>query len=98
MSAPCEDQPAITIEPSGMSLTYQEFNDQAARFARGLQYLNLAPGDTVVWLMENRLEFAVVAMGAMRGGYDHLALNTHSRPDEISSILTHLRPAAIVVS
>ena len=98
MSTLREDQPAITLEPHGLSLTRRQFEEQTAQFARALLALGLEPGCSVAWLVENRLEFVVIAVGAQRGGFDYLALNTHSNPAEIASILTHLRPQVIVAS
>lgn len=94
------DERAFTLEPSGRFLTKSQLSSQSARFAHALRFLGIAPDEdaSVAWLLENRLEVAVIAVGAHRGGYRYLALNTHCTPEETAGILATLKPRALVVS
>lgn len=98
MSAIPEDR-VITLEPTGASLSRLELEEQSARFVHGLRFLGAMPeSGAVVWLLENRLEFVVMGVGAQRAGYDFLALNTHCTPEEVVSLIATLEPRVLVTS
>jgi long-chain acyl-CoA synthetase len=92
------NSPAVTIVPSGESMTFGELDEQSMRFASALRTLRVQPGGKVALLMDNRIEYPVVLRGAQRGGYDHLPLNTHATNDELHSLLSQFAPAVVVVS
>lgn len=91
-------KPAITMLPGGQSLTFNELNDRCGRLVAALQALGLKEGDRIAFLLANQLEYPVVVLSAQNGGFDHLPLNTHSNDEELSQIISQLKPAAIIAS
>lgn len=91
---------AITLAPSGKSLTYGQMQDRSAQLVNALRGFGLKEGDRVAVFLSNRegIEFGEVIMACMRGGFKHIALNTHLTPAGIRKVLDQLQPAAVIVS
>jgi long-chain acyl-CoA synthetase len=92
------DDPAITIAPSGQSLSFGELDDKSHRFARALRLLGMREGDRIAILLGNQIEYPVILLGSRAGGYDHLPLNTHAKFEEQLAILEQFAPTAVVVA
>lgn len=80
------DRPAITAE--GASITFAEFDDQAARIAGALlRRYGLEPGARVGLWMDNCLEFLPVLYGTWRAGLAAVPINAKLHPKELQWIL-----------
>jgi long-chain acyl-CoA synthetase len=92
------DRIAIACEPSGTSLTQAELHRQSAQLMGALYRHGLVPGDAIVVLLENCVEFGVVLKAALQGGLRFLALNTHISAAEVTSIIEEVQPKAFITS
>ena len=72
----------------GESLTYRELAARAARAANALRALGVQPGDRVLVLMRDSLEFAVTWLGVLHAGAVAIALNTRLSEAEYAHIRT----------
>ncbi|MBV9291603.1 MAG: long-chain fatty acid--CoA ligase, partial [Frankiales bacterium] len=69
--------------------TWRDYVDRAARFAGGLVALGVRPGDRVVIMLRNRLEFHVADLGALLAGATPISIYNSSSPEQISYLVTH---------
>src|SRR3954467_886753 len=76
-----------TIE--GETWTWREYLERAARFAGGLRRLGVNPGDRIVLMLRNRLEFHVADMGALLAGTTPISVYNSSSPDQITYLAGH---------
>lgn len=67
----------------GEKLTYGQLNEQANRFAAGLQALGVRPGDRVAIILPNCPQFMVVLFGALKAGAVAVPLNPSYTPEEL---------------
>lgn len=81
------DQPAIIMASSGQSLSYKELDEQSNRVAQLFRSLGLNRGDHIGMMMENCLEFLVIAQAAARSGIIYTPISTHLRTEETQYIL-----------
>jgi len=73
----------------GIAWTWRDYADRAARFAAGLQALGVRPGDRVVVMLRNRLEFHVADLGALLVGATPISIYNSSSPEQISYLVSH---------
>src|ERR1700747_1216603 len=62
------EKTAIVDAVSGRSLTYGELDRHIGRFAAGLAAHGFRPGDTLLMVAPNMLEWPVAALGGLAGG------------------------------
>jgi long-chain acyl-CoA synthetase len=67
----------------GEKLTYGQLNEQASRFAAGLQGLGVRPGDRIAIILPNCPQFMVVLFGALKAGAVAVPLNPSCTPGEL---------------
>jgi long-chain acyl-CoA synthetase len=73
----------------GVTWTWQDYADRAARFAGGLQSLGVGRGDRVVLMLRNRLEFHVADLAALLLGATPISIYNSSSPEQISYLVSH---------
>src|SRR3954449_1592315 len=73
----------------GETWTWREYLERAARFAGGLRKLGVQPGDRIVLMLRNRLEFHVADMGALLAGATPISIYNSSAPDQIAYLAGH---------
>jgi long-chain acyl-CoA synthetase len=73
----------------GETWTWREYLDRAARFAGGLRRLGVEPGDRIVLMLRNRLEFHVADVGALLAGATPISIYNSSAPDQIAYLAGH---------
>src|SRR3954468_21033112 len=73
----------------GVTWTWRDYLDRAARFAGGLRGLGVKPGDRIVLMLRNRLEFHVADMGALLAGATPISIYNSSAPDQIAYLAGH---------
>jgi len=73
----------------GETWTWRDYLDRAARFAGGLRALGVQPGDRIVLMLRNRLEFHVADVGALLAGATPISIYNSSSTDQISYLAGH---------
>ncbi|HET7531427.1 MAG TPA: AMP-dependent synthetase/ligase [Mycobacteriales bacterium] len=73
----------------GESWTWSDYLDRAARFAGGLRALGIRPGERIVLMLRNRLEFHVADVGALLAGATPISIYNSSSPEQISYLAGH---------
>lgn len=86
----------IALVDNQRTQSYAEVWERSSRLAAAFTSLGVAPGDRIVALMDNRNEWVEVdnatsMIGAVRG-----RLNAHDSARKFASVLSDLRPKAIV--
>src|SRR5690625_642518 len=77
-------------------LSYQEFEDQAARFAALLRHHGLGAGDTIAFYMYNRAEYLTAFYGALKIGAVPVSINFRYREGEVTALLDNCEAAALI--
>ena len=77
---------------------YSEINRWANRLAHGLIKEGVRPGDRVVLLCENSIEYVVSYYGILKAGGIVASLNTDIKPGGLAELVMDLDPKAMVVS
>ncbi|WAL49277.1 AMP-binding protein [Rhodococcus pyridinivorans] len=92
------DSLAFVMAGSGSSLTYQQLDEQSSQLAHLLRNRGVRSGDSIVLMMENRIEWPVVVAAGMRAGLYVTPVNWHLTAGELAAILEEASPAALVTS
>ena len=80
----------------GETWTWAEYADRAARFAAGLRDLGVGPGDRIVLMLRNRLEFHVADTGALLAGATPISIYNSSSVEQIRYLAGHCRAVVAV--
>lgn len=80
------------------SATYRELNDNATRFAAGLQSLGFQKGDHIALLLGNSPQFIVSLYGALRAGLIVVPINPAYTRNELLYILQNSDTKAVVTT
>src|SRR3954449_781415 len=73
----------------GEAWTWRDYLERAARFAGGLRALGVSPGDRIVLMLRNGLEFHVADIGALLAGATPISIYNSSAPDQIAYLAGH---------
>src|SRR3954452_13285595 len=73
----------------GETWTWRDYLERAARFAGGLRRLGVRPGDRIVLMLRNRLEFHVADIGALLAGATPISVYNSSSPDQVAYLAGH---------
>lgn len=76
--------------------TYQEINSQANHLARVFIDRGVVPGDRIVLLLENGLEYVVAYYAALKAGAVAVPMNTELKPDGLLPLLKEIEPKFLV--
>jgi crotonobetaine/carnitine-CoA ligase len=85
------------IGDSAQSYTRAEVWDLSSRVAGAYRSVGVVPGDRVVIMLENRIEFASAWLGAMAVGAIAAPLNTMFAGPILANMLETMAPAVIVI-
>ncbi len=89
--------PRVAIQGEDATLTYEELDDLANRFARYLHSAGLGPGDRASFLVGNDPLLVAAYFGAFRAGVIANPINNRLTPAEIAYILEHAGSRLVVV-
>ncbi len=89
---------AITMHPSGTSVSFAELEAAGNRIAHALRGAGLRAGDVVAILMENNAHIHAFMWGARRAGLYYVLVNTHLTGPEAAYIVQSSGARAIVGS
>ncbi|WP_019546614.1 AMP-binding protein [Streptomyces sulphureus] len=91
------DRPAVIV-PDGQVLTYRQLVDASVDLARTWRGLGLLPGDRVALVMENRVEYPIVAIAALRSAARLVPVGSHLTDAEMAHVLAHADARVVVTS
>ena len=77
---------------------YPEINNWANQLAHGLIKTGIKPGDRVILLCENSIDYVYCYYGILKAGGIVATLDTDIKPDGLSEILRELEPKVLIVS
>ena len=89
------DWPAVRFY--GKVTSYRELDDQADRFAAGLQRIGVKPGDRVSLLLPNTPHFFVAFFGVLRAGAVVVQTNPLYTPRELENLYNDAGVETVVV-
>jgi long-chain acyl-CoA synthetase len=78
--------------------SYQRINRLANQLAHDLIASGVNPGDRIVLMCENSIEYVFCYYGILKAGGISVALNTEMKPAGIEEVLKELRPKVLIVS
>jgi acyl-CoA synthetase (AMP-forming)/AMP-acid ligase II len=87
----------VALRGGDTVLTYGELGSLVRRAVAGLTELGLKPGDRVVIIAANSLEYAVVDQACFLGGFVRVGLNRRLNPQELPSIFATAQPSLLCV-
>lgn len=92
------DRSAIAIETPQNSYTWNDIDQQSARYANLFKGLNLEAGSRIAVQVEKSPEALMLYLAALRSGLIYLPLNTAYREAEVAYFLNDAEPAVVVCS
>ncbi len=87
---------AFLISADGVTTSYGDFLNEAARIANALLSLGVKPGDRIVVQAEKSLAALALYAACMQAGAVYLPLNTAYTPSEVAYFVQDAEPALIV--
>ncbi|HEX8043295.1 long-chain fatty acid--CoA ligase [Candidatus Deferrimicrobium sp.] len=78
-------------------VTYRQVGDAAREIGLGLMALGLSRGDRVAILSTTRLEWCLVDIGSILGGFVTVPIYPSNLPDQVEYILAHSRARVVFV-
>src|SRR5438067_1587115 len=81
------DAPAVRLE--GQTLTYRELRMRAGTFAGGLGRLGLGPGDRLLIMLPNSLEFVEAWSGCALAGVIEVPVHVEYRGELLRHVVEH---------
>ena len=85
------------VDERGSTLTYRELDAVTDQLATALLGSGLRPGDRVVWLEKNRLEYLVAYFATAKAGLLFAPLNYWLRPAELAQLIELVEPKCVMV-
>ena len=90
------DKVALVFEE--VRATYRQINALANSLARFLVVHGVNPGDRVVFLLENSLEYAVAYYGALKAGAVAVPMNTELKGESLVPLLQELEAKCLLTA
>ncbi|GAA5040530.1 acyl-CoA synthetase (AMP-forming)/AMP-acid ligase II [Thermocatellispora tengchongensis] len=87
----------VALRGAGRAVTYGELGSLVRRAVAGLTELGLHPGDRVVTIAANSMEYAILDQACFLGGFVRVGLNRRLNPRELPAILATARPRLLCV-
>lgn len=84
--------------PSGLRLTHADLDLVTNRVANALLEKGLRPGDSVVWLNQNCVEYLIAYFATAKAGLMFSPLNYWLRPSELQPLYDLVDPRAVITS
>ena len=97
LADPKSAAPAVITESPPVVLSYRALAEQIERLAEQLRSAGLRPGDCVVMVLPNGLEFLVVFLAIAAAGLIAAPLNPAYKTDELRIFFEDIQPRAIIV-
>ena len=84
--------------PRPQRLTWTEYRAQVAQVAGGLASMGVEPGDRVVLMMPNRVEFHIADLAVVALGATPISIYNSSSPEQIAYLVGHSKASAAIVA
>ena len=97
ISASRQPDEVAVRELHGEQMTWSEYVDRVARFAGGLAALGVGPGDRVVLMLRNRLEFHIADVAAVALHATPISIYNSSSPEQITYLVNHCKAQVAIV-
>jgi len=97
LADPKSAAPAVITESPPLVLSYRALAEQIERLAEQLRSAGLRPGDCVVMVLPNGLEFIVVLLAIAAAGLIAAPLNPAYKANELRMFLEDIQPRAVIV-
>ena len=97
LADPKSAAPAVITESPAVVLSYRALAEQIERLAEQLRSAGLRPGDCVVMVLPNGLEFIVVLLAIAAAGLIAAPLNPAYKANELRMFLEDIQPRAVIV-
>src|SRR2546425_3772408 len=97
LADPKSAAPAVITESPPVVLSYRALAEQIERVAEQLRSAGLRPGDCVVMVLPNGLEFIVVLLAIARAGLIAAPLNPAYKADELRMFFEDIQPRSVIV-
>lgn len=78
-----------TLGDDATTLTYDELADRVARFTAGLRSIGVTPGDRVVMMIHNQIEFYVADLAVLCCGATPISIYNSSSVDQVVYLAGH---------
>jgi fatty-acyl-CoA synthase len=85
------------VGEGGRTYTYRELEAETGRLAEALIGSGLEPGDRVVWLNDNCLEFLIAYFATAKANLLFAPLNYWLRPAELDQLVSLVDPACLMI-
>ena len=92
------DRPAVIMAPSGVRISYREFEARANRLARLLRAEGLRHGDHFAVFMENNERYLEVCAAGERIGAYYTCVNSFLTAEEVAYIVDNCEARVLVTS
>src|SRR5439155_5086165 len=97
LADPKSAAPAVITESPPLVLSYRALAEQIERLAEQLRSAGLRPGDCVVMVLPNGLEFIVVLLAIAAAGLIAAPLNPAYKANELRMFLEDIQPLEDIV-
>jgi oxalate---CoA ligase len=98
LADPKSAAPAVITESPPVVLTYRALAEQIERLAEQMRSAGLRPGDCVVMVLPNGLEFLVLFLALAQARLIAAPLNPAYKTDELRMFFEDIQPRAIIVA
>jgi len=88
----------IALIHEDVRATYAEINNKANALAKYLLESGVQPGNRVVIILENSLDYVVSYYGTLKTGAVVVPLSTDLKPNNLNPLLAELEPAALITN
>jgi len=92
------DSKAIINSATGKSITWRQLNDRSNQIAQLLRSRDLGRGDHIALLMQNHLDYLIIAWAAFRSGLYITCINRYLTADEAAYIINDSGAQALFTS
>src|SRR5207249_3251328 len=86
----------VAVSFQGRDVSYRELDATTNRLARGLLASGLHPGERVVWIEDNHLDFLFLYYATAKAGLAFSPLNPRLPASELGPLLDLLEPRLVV--
>ena len=86
----------IAYIQGGERVSYREINAMANRMASWLAAQGMVPGDRVVLLLENSLQYVASYYGTLKAGGVAVPINSETKPEGLAGLLVELQPRVVI--
>jgi len=92
------DKVFLDVPDAGVTMTYRQVRTLSRRIAHGLTAHGHAPGDRIVIMLDNRVEYLLAWFGSSLAGMAEVPINTAYRGTFLEHQVSTVAPSAVVTS